>query len=38
MHTWYLAEDTKMKKRATGTTKTNAVTNLKHVMRDALKR
>jgi len=36
--TWYLAEATKLNKRATGVTKFNAVMNLKNVMRDALKK
>jgi len=38
MHTWYMAQATKMGKRATGATKEMAVINLKNRMRDALKR
>lgn len=36
MQTWYLAEATKMQKRATGRTKVQAVANLRQIMRGAL--
>jgi len=38
LHTWYLAEATKIHKSASGCTKGMAVMNLKKVMRGALRK